>query len=129
MYQHVSDQLLAPAGLGNTEIDRALERLLGRGIDFGELYFQRRVREGWVLEDGSVKNGSWDVDQGVGVRAIAGAGTGFAYADAITLPALIDAADSARAISRQASHGQVRLAAAIQTPERYISADPTRQGR
>ena len=129
MFELARSQLLDPTGLDQSDIESAISRLAGGAVDFGELYFQRRVREGWSLEDGAVKNGSWDVDQGVGVRAIAGAGTGFAYADAITLPALIDAADSARAISRQASHGQVRLAAAIQTPERYISTDPTREGR
>ena len=128
MYQHVSDQLLAPAGLGNSEIDRALERLLGRGIDFGELYFQRRVREGWVLEDGSVKNGSWDVDQGVGVRAVAGTGTGFAYADSLALPALIDAADSARAISRKAGDGRVISLRVQDGPARYGLTDPTAEG-
>ncbi len=128
MYQQVSDQLLAPAGLGRSEIDLALNRLLTRGIDFGELYFQRRVREGWMLEDGSVKNGSWDVDQGVGMRAVAGAGTGFAYADSLALPALLDAADSARAISRQAGAGQVLTVKAPRYPLRYSDVDPTAEG-
>ncbi len=128
MYEQVRDQLLAPAGLGPSEIDLALGRLLARGIDFGELYFQRRVREGWVLEDGSVKNGSWDVDQGVGVRAVAGAGTGFAYADSLALPALLDAADSARAISRQAGDGRVQAIRVQDGPARYRSTDPTAEG-
>ncbi len=128
MYDQVRTHLLAPAGLGPTEIDLALNRLLARGIDFGELYFQRRVREGWVLEDGSVKNGSWDVDQGVGVRAVANAGTGFAYADSLALPALLDAADSARAISREAGAGQVRIAPVTDYPLRYQAADPTAGG-
>jgi len=129
MFELARSQLLDPTGLDQSDIESTISRLAGGAVDFGELYFQRRVREAWSLEDGAVKNGSWDVDQGVGVRAIAGAGTGFAYADAITLPALIDAADSARAISRQVSQGQVRLAPAIQTPERYISVDPTSEGR
>jgi TldD protein len=129
MFELARSQLLDPTGLDQSDIESTISRLAGGAIDFGELYFQRRVREAWSLEDGTVKTGSWDVDQGVGVRAIAGAGTGFAYADAITLPALIDAADSARAISRQASRGQVRLAPAIQTPERYLTADPTREGQ
>ncbi|NDY96485.1 metalloprotease TldD [Wenzhouxiangella limi] len=128
MYEQVRDQLLAPAGLGHSEIDLALGRLLARGIDFGELYFQRRVREGWVLEDGSVKNGSWDVDQGVGVRAVAGTGTGFAYADSLALPALLDAADSARAISRKAGDGRVRAIRVQNGPARYLAADPTAEG-
>ena len=128
MFELVREQLLAPAGLGATEIDLALNRLLARGIDFGELYFQRRVREAWVLEDGSVKTGSWDVDQGVGVRAIAGAGTGFAYADSLALPALLDAADSARSISRQSGEGRVQSVRVRECPPRYRGADPTAGG-
>jgi len=128
MFELARAQLLDPTGLDLSDIETAISRLAGGTVDFGELYFQRRVREGWSLEDGAVKTGSWDVDQGVGVRAIVNAGTGFAYADAITLPALIDAADSARAISRHASVGRARLAPAIRTPERYPSIDPTQEG-
>jgi len=128
MYEQVREQLLSPAGLGRTEIDQALNRLLARGIDFGELYFQRRVREGWMLEDGSVKNGSWDVDQGVGVRAIAGTGTGFAYADSLALPALLDAADSARAISQRSGDGRVQSMQLPSYPHRYEGVDPTSDG-
>jgi len=129
MFELARAQLLEPTGLDQSDIERAIGRLAGGPIDFGELYFQRRVREAWSLEDGSVKHGSWDVDQGVGVRAVAGAGTGFAYADAITLPALLDAADSARAISRRASGSQIRLNPAIQTPRRYRPDDPTTEGQ
>ena len=128
MYELVREQLLTPAGLGHTEIDLALNRLLARGIDFGELYFQRRVREAWVLEDGSVKSGSWDVDQGVGVRAVAGTGTGFAYADSLALPALLDAADSARAISRSAGEGRVQTVQSLKVQPRYREVDPTGEG-
>jgi TldD protein len=111
MYELARSQLLEPSGLEQNDIEQALGRLTRGSIDLGELYFQRRVREGWMLEDGSVKSGSWDVDQGVGVRAIAGAGTGFAYADAISLPALLDAADSARAIGRSGQAGRVQVGA------------------
>jgi len=128
MYQEVSEQLLAPAGLGSAEIDRALARLSSRGIDFGELYFQRRVREGWALEDGSVKNGSWDVDQGVGVRAVAGTGTGFAYADSLALPALLDAADSARSISRTIGDGKVSALKVANRVARYAGTNPIGEG-
>ncbi len=128
MYQEVSEQLLAPAGLGSVEIERALGRLSSRGIDFGELYFQRRVREGWALEDGSVKNGSWDVDQGVGVRAIAGTGTGFAYADSLALPALLDAADSARSISRTTGDGNLSALKVENRVARYTGINPIGKG-
>jgi len=128
MYDLARAQLLDPSGLNQSDVELALGRLSGRTIDLGELYFQRRVRESWSLEDGSVKNGNWDVDQGVGVRAVAGTGTGFAYADAITLPALLDAAASARAITRAGQHGTVRAGRTSDVPERYTSHDPTGSG-
>jgi TldD protein len=129
MFELARAQLLEPSGLGQSEIELAMGRLTGGAIDLGELYFQRRVREGWMLEDGSVRNGSWDVDQGVGVRAIAGTGTCFAYADAISLPALLDAADSARAITRAGQRKQVRVGTAVTAPRRYDSDDPTAAGQ
>ncbi len=129
MFELARAQLLEPSGLSQSEIELAMGRLTGGAIDFGELYFQRRVREGWMLEDGSVRSGNWDVDQGVGVRAIAGSGTGFAYADAISLPALLDAADSARAITRAGQRGQIKVGQALVTPHRYGSEDPTGAGR
>ncbi len=124
MFDLAQDQLLTPAGLGSSDIERALGRLASGPIDLGEMYFQRRVREAWMLEDGSVRNGSWDVDQGVGVRAIAGTGTGFAYADAISLPALMDAAGSARAIARSGPDGRVRVGDARRVTERYRPDNP-----
>ncbi len=129
MFELARAQLLEPSGLGQSELELAMGRLAGKGIDLGELYFQRRVREGWMLEDGSVRQGNWDVDQGVGVRAIAGTGTGFAYADSITLPALLDAADSARAITRSGHTGQVRIRQSPLARQRYGNEDPTAQGK
>jgi len=129
MFELARAQLLDPSGLNQSDVEMALSRLTGRTIDLGELYFQRRVRESWMLEDGSVKNGNWDVDQGVGVRAVAGTGTGFAYADAITLPALLEAAASARAITRVGQQGRVSAARASDVPERYAGHDPTASGQ
>lgn len=129
MFELARAQILEPAGLAASDIEQALSRLSSGAVDLGELYFQRRVREGWMLEDGSVKSGSWDVDQGVGVRAVAGAGTGFAYADSISLPALLDAADSARAISRAGQQGRIQVGAARNVVQRYGSEDPVASGR
>lgn len=97
--------LLEPAGLGDKELAMALGRLVGGSVDWGDLYFERSVSESWSLEDGIVRNGAWSLDQGVGVRAVAGEQTGFAYADSIALPALLEAAGSARAIARAGQSG------------------------
>ncbi len=102
-------RLLAPGGLAVSSLDRAFARLLGPGIDDGDLYFQHARRESWTIEDGIVKNGAHSIDQGVGVRAISGEKTGFAYSDDIRGDALLEAAGAARAIARTgiaASGGQ-----------------------
>ncbi|WP_024890853.1 metalloprotease TldD [Luteimonas huabeiensis] len=93
-------RLLSPAGLDDRQLDRAFSALLGPGIDFGDLYFQHSRREGWSMEDGIVKDGTHSIEQGVGVRAIAGEKTGFAYSDDLDPEALLAASASARAISR-----------------------------
>lgn len=93
-------RLLAPGGLSVAALERAFGRLLGPGIDDGDLYFQHARRESWMLEDGIVKNAAHAIDQGVGVRAISGEKTGFAYSDDIQATALLEAAGAARAIAR-----------------------------
>src|SRR6478735_1939811 len=102
-------RLLAPTGLTLGELDRTFGRLLGPGVDFGDLYFQHSRRESWTVEDGIVKEGAHSIEQGVGVRAISGEKTGFAYSDDINTQALLEAAGSARAISRQGSAQSARV--------------------
>jgi len=92
--------LLAPAGLDETDLDRLLGQILTHRVDYADLYFQYSRHESWSLEEGQVKSGSYSVEQGVGVRAVSGEKTGFAYSDEILLPALSDAATAARAIAR-----------------------------
>src|SRR5690606_11524403 len=98
--QIAESRLLLPAGLDAGGLERAFGALLGPGIDFGDLYFQHSRRESWTVEDGIVKDGAHAIEQGVGVRAIAGEKTGFAYSDDINAAALLEAAGSARAIAR-----------------------------
>ncbi len=94
--------ILEPAGLDEAALEQALAGMLAHGADHGELYFQLARDESWSLEDGIVKDGTYSIDQGVGVRAIAGERTGFAYSDEIVRPALQEAARAARAIARHA---------------------------
>ena len=93
-------RLLAPTGLDLDALQGAFGSLLGPGIDFGDLYFQHARRESWSMEDGIVKDGAHSIDQGVGVRAISGEKTGFAYSDDLDVQALIAATHSAKAIAR-----------------------------
>ncbi|ACA11482.1 metalloprotease TldD [Xylella fastidiosa] len=98
-------RLLLPAGLDDGQIDSIFGTLLGPGVDFGDLYFQHARRESWSIEDGIVKDGTHSIEQGVGVRAISGEKTGFAYSDDINRDALLEAAYAARAISRSPGDG------------------------
>ena len=110
--QLAESRLLLPAGLDAGGLERAFGTLLGPGVDFGDLYFQHARRESWTVEDGIVKDGAHSIEQGVGVRAISGEKTGFAYSDEINGEALIAASKSARAIARDgrshAPHALVR---------------------
>jgi TldD protein len=92
--------LLAPHELEAGKLDRVFGTLLSHKLDYADLYFQYSRSEGWSLEEGIVKSGSFSIDQGVGVRAISGEKTAFAYSDEISLPALEDAAKATRAIAQ-----------------------------
>ncbi|WBE25258.1 metalloprotease TldD [Denitrificimonas caeni] len=96
----VSSVLLAPTGLAPEQLGKVFSELAGPGIDAADLYFQNRISEAWVLEEGIVKEGSFNLDQGVGVRALAGEKTGFSYSNALTMPALLQAAQASRSIAQ-----------------------------
>jgi TldD protein len=103
----VRQSLLEPAGIGTGELDRLIGEMMGRHIDYADLYFQYTRHESWSLEEGRVKSGSRNIEQGVGVRAVSGEKTGFAYSDEILLPALLEAATAARAIAHQGGQAKV----------------------
>lgn len=120
------DVLLSPYGLGENDLQAVLDQLMGHSIDNADLYFQISRHESWMLEDGIVREGHHGIEQGVGVRALSGEKTGFAYSDEIMLPALTEAADAARAIARSGRQGTVQ-AWQQQTGQRlYLPADPLR---
>jgi TldD protein len=93
--------ILAPGGLDDQWLDRTLGLVMDHAIDAADLYFQVSREESWGLEDGIVKEGSASIEEGVGVRAITGEKTGFAYSDEIQPAALEEASRAARAIARQ----------------------------
>ncbi len=95
--------LLTPFGLDEGHLSRALAEIKAHKVDEADLYFQYTRSEGWSLEEGIVKTGSFSIDQGVGVRAVSGEKTAFAYSDDISEAALLDAAHTVRSISQAAS--------------------------
>ncbi len=98
--------LLAPFELEAAKLERVFGTLAARRVDYADLYFQYSRSEGWSLEEGIVKSGSFNIEQGVGVRAVSGEKTAFAYSDEISFTALQDAARATRAI---AAAGQARV--------------------
>lgn len=120
----VSEQLLAANGLKHQDLFAILGQLAERRLDYGDLYFQSSYHESWVLEDRIIKDGSYNIDQGVGVRAISGEKTGFAYADQISLLALEQSAQAARTIVRDSGDGKVQTLGAVGHSPLYTSVDP-----
>ncbi|HYM35349.1 MAG TPA: metalloprotease TldD [Steroidobacteraceae bacterium] len=116
--------ILEPAGLDENRLDHVLGTVMGSTIDYGDLYFQLSRDESWALEDGIVKEGAHSIEQGVGVRALAGEKTGFAYSDEILLPALTEASRAARAIARSGSAGAVATRSAVTGHRLYLPIDP-----
>ncbi len=105
--EKAQQQLLNPVGMEVADIEKTLGKLMAHDIDAADLYFESSRAESWVLEDSIIREGSHSIDQGVGVRAISGEKTGFAYSDEIVLPALDSAAAAARAIARQGGNATV----------------------
>ena len=117
--------LLEPAGLNDADLARLMGQLMSGRLDYGDLYFQYSRHEAWSLEEGKVKSGSHSIEQGVGVRAVAGEKTGFAYSDEIVLPALLQAAGAARAIVQQGAPANRAAAFRGETGRQlYLPKDP-----
>ncbi|MDQ0610528.1 TldD protein [Variovorax sp. W1I1] len=107
--------LLTPFGLDESHLSKALAEITSHKVDDADLYFQYTRSEGWSLEEGIVKTGSFSIDQGVGVRAVSGEKTAFAYSDDISEASLLDAARTVRSISSAGRTGRVK------TPTRKIA--------
>ena len=101
--------LLEPFGLDETDLAKTLAEIKAHKVDEADLYFQYTRAEGWSLEEGIVKTGSFSIDQGVGVRAVSGEKTAFAYSDDISKASLMDAARTVRTIGAAAKGGRVKV--------------------
>ncbi len=109
------DILLKPASLDEMRIEKIIHSMMGHRVDAADLYFQSCSSESWYLEDSEVKSGSFSIDKGVGIRAVSGEKTGYAYCDDILLPAMERAAEAARSIA---------FAGRIATPSVKIATAP-----
>lgn len=125
----IADQyLLAPYELNTSRLQDVFGHILTHQIDYADIYFQYNRSEGWVLEEGIVKSGSFNIDQGVGVRAISGEKTAFAYSDDISSQALISAARATRAIAAQGNGAHAYITGLsgndVRQAQYYSSVDP-----
>ena len=116
--------LLAPYSLDDNALQQVFGQIMSHQVDYADLYFQYSRSEGWSLEEGIVKSGSFSIDQGVGVRAVAGEKTAFAYSDDISLTALTAAAQATRAIARQGADGRTQVAKRGDGRNLYVPRDP-----
>lgn len=116
--------LLAPAELDETGIERLFKTMNTSSIDDADLYFQSCSYESWYLEDSVVKSGSYSLDRGVGIRAVSGDKTGFAYCDDILLPSMLRAADAARSIALIGSKTNHPIRVNAQAVGRYRNLNP-----
>jgi TldD protein len=116
--------LLAPYGLDAGALDQVFGDILTHHVDYADLYFQYSRSESWSLEEGIVKSGSFSIEQGVGVRAISGEKTAFAYSDDISLPALRAAAQATRAIAHQGVQGSTQVQQRSEGRALYLPYDP-----
>ncbi|HQV89168.1 MAG TPA: metalloprotease TldD [Nitrosomonas sp.] len=119
--------LLSPYDIDATQLQQVFNQILKHNIDYADLYFQYSRSEGWMLEEGIVKSGSFNIEQGVGVRAISGEKTGFAYSDDISMPALLSAAQATRAIANQSNMQSIQIARrseAVKNTQLYLPEDP-----
>ncbi|MES2181705.1 MAG: metallopeptidase TldD-related protein, partial [Pseudomonadota bacterium] len=124
-FDMASEALLAPSNLDIAKLQNVLGDMMSHSIDYADLYFQYSRSESWGLEEGQVKSGNFSIDQGVGVRAVSGEKTAFAYSDDINLGALQEAAKATKAISGF-SHEQTSTSQIIQrqAAQLYLPQDP-----
>jgi TldD protein len=122
--QTAANQLLAPYALDTGDLERTFGHILAHRADYADLYFQYSRSEGWSLEEGMVKSGTFNIDQGVGVRVVSGEKTAFAYSDDISAAALKSSAETTRAIAQQGGEGSVRVVERATAPALYLPQDP-----
>jgi len=123
-FQLSNKLILDPAGISHDNLSIIMNKIHNKNIDYADLYFQYSKNEFWSLEDGQVKNGSYSIDQGVGIRSVSEEKTAFTYSDDISLSVLND---SLKIISSIEKQGQSVSMPAPKKPSRekiYTNNDP-----
>lgn len=121
---NVEQNLLTNSQLTREQLSQTLEYIHQHKVNYADLYFQSSYHETWVLEDGIVKDGSYNIERGVGVRAVSGEKTGFSYSDAINIEALTKAAEAARSIAQAGESSKVQVFSDVKAPIQFQPAQP-----
>lgn len=124
MLEAVKETLFNPVGLTEQDLNQSLDQLMGAGIDAADLYFQNSQQESWVLEDSIVRDGQFNLETGVGVRAMSGEKTGFAYSDDISKKAILNCSKSAKSIAQSGQNHSAKILTSMSHPLRYQETDP-----
>ncbi|MDC0611784.1 metalloprotease TldD [Vibrio sp.] len=120
----IEQALLAPTGLTSQDVQDTLVAMTSRQIDYADIYFQSSWHESIVLEDSIIKDGSFNIDKGVGVRAVSGEKTGFAYSDQLDLAALQQSAKAARGIAHKGGNATVKTPVRSAQKDHYSWVNP-----
>ncbi|WP_019616308.1 metalloprotease TldD [Psychromonas ossibalaenae] len=123
-FDQVCERFLAPAQLQLSDLESQLASIYTGQIDYADFYFQASRNEFWLLEDGIVKDGSYNIEKGVGIRAVSGEKTGFAYSDQISAQAIKDASNAAKSIAKSGQEKQIKLILPEQSKLVYGESDP-----
>lgn len=120
----VEQHILDANKLTEQDVFNGLEIMLEHKLDYADLYFQASYHESWVMEDGIIKDGSYNIEQGVGVRAVSGEKTGLSYSDHINAKAINEAATTARSISAAGAHAKQQVFSKTQANKVYPDLHP-----
>jgi len=118
------NQLLNDHSINEGEVFNLLNSLSETGSDYSDLYFQHSVAESWVLDEGIVKDGSYNISHGVGARCVSGDKTGFSYSDDLNIRAIQGAVDFAKGISNGSSKGGSKILKTVNYPSKYPAVSP-----
>ena len=123
--QTVAQNLLHANHLSAENLAQSLALIGAHHVDYADIYCQRTAFESWHLDEGMVKSGSYQIDQGVGVRAVSGEKTAFAYADSLSADAIRRAAQAVRVIGEAGNTAPVRVPAQVSgCPNAYGALNP-----
>lgn len=124
LYELAAKVLLHPTDIDEYQLQTCLQKTMTSGIDYADIYLQYSQHESWVLEEGIVKKGSFTIDQGLGVRAVSGDKTGYAFSDELKQQSLMEASRYARNIAKQGQTGILQVAKVTAGQELYPAINP-----